>query len=347
MIEAAITVKNYRCFEDSKPATFRIGPGFTSFVGPNNSGKSSALRMFYEIRNIFDQNEALQDLLQSPRDISFGAQGVSDDLEIFCKSNPRDIHIDISMPADADENGTPALDQAQIVIKRDGEHVFWKLENSWAREKGEGFGIVDQAFIDPSGRPLVKFAGFLDLFRCLKGALYVGPFRNATTEASGDYYDISIGTDFVNTWDAWKNGGQLDRSERMQKVSSDIERIFGLKRLEINTSNPLKTLLLVVDGASYKLKELGAGMAQFIVVLANAAIKQPSMILIDEPELNLHPSLQLDFLTTLASYTTEGIVVFATHSIGLARAASERIHSFKERERSCGSDAVRADTELR
>jgi energy-coupling factor transporter ATP-binding protein EcfA2 len=69
-------------------------------------------------------------------------------------------------------------------------------------------------------------------------------------------------------------------------------------------------------------------LAQFIVVLANAAVQQPVYILIDEPELNLHPSLQLDFLTALGSYADTG-VVFATHSVGLARAISERIFSVR------------------
>jgi len=70
-------------------------------------------------------------------------------------------------------------------------------------------------------------------------------------------------------------------------------------------------------------------LAQFILVLASAAIRKPAWILIDEPELNLHPSLQLDFLTTLGDYASEG-VLFATHSIGLARAGSERIYSVRK-----------------
>jgi predicted ATP-dependent endonuclease of OLD family len=67
-------------------------------------------------------------------------------------------------------------------------------------------------------------------------------------------------------------------------------------------------------------------LVQFIVVLANAAIKRPKLILIYEPELNLHPRLQLDFLTTLASYADNG-VWFSTHSIGLARTAADRVYS--------------------
>ncbi len=55
-------------------------------------------------------------------------------------------------------------------------------------------------------------------------------------------------------------------------------------------------------------------------------MRRSSYVLIDEPELNLHPSLQLDFLTTLASFS-KGNLLFATHTIGLARAASDRIYA--------------------
>ena len=48
-----LTVKNYRCFPDNKPVHISMRNGFTAFVGVNNSGKSSLLRMFCELRNLF------------------------------------------------------------------------------------------------------------------------------------------------------------------------------------------------------------------------------------------------------------------------------------------------------
>ena len=90
-----------------------------------------------------------------------------------------------------------------------------------------------------------------------------------------------------------------------------------------------QTLQVFINGRSFRLTELGSGLTQFILVLANVATKQPTYILIDEPELNLHPSLQLDFLTTLASYAREG-VLFGTHSLGLARASADCIYSLRK-----------------
>src|SRR4029077_176963 len=111
-------------------------------------------------------------------------------------------------------------------------------------------------------------------------------------------------------------------------LTEDIRRIFDYRQLEINPSPNDQTLQCFVNGRSYSLSELGSGLAQFVLVLANAATKRPAFFLIKEPELNLHPSLQLQFLTTLGSYARRG-VLFATHSYGLARARAQSVYTLR------------------
>ena len=62
--------------------------------------------------------------------------------------------------------------------------------------------------------------------------------------------------------------------------------------------------------------------------MINAAIKEHSYLLIDEPELGLHASLQTEFLSTLGSFAKNG-VLFATHSMGLARSAGDYVFSVR------------------
>lgn len=54
-----ITIKNYRCFTDEHPAVFELDECFTAIIGPNNSGKSSLLRMFYELRPLWSSLSAV------------------------------------------------------------------------------------------------------------------------------------------------------------------------------------------------------------------------------------------------------------------------------------------------
>ena len=72
---------------------------------------------------------------------------------------------------------------------------------------------------------------------------------------------------------------------------------------------------------------MGGGISHFILVLANALIRQPSYILVDEPENGLHPKMQEMFLRTLASKAKIGLIA-TSHSIGLARSVgADRIYT--------------------
>jgi energy-coupling factor transporter ATP-binding protein EcfA2 len=145
-------------------------------------------------------------------------------------------------------------------------------------------------------------------------------------QGSGDYYDILVGQGFVQRWDQWQGGDSKTQREAIIDVIADIKNIFGFKDLTVTATPSTDTLTLVVDGRSERIRELGAGLSQFIIVLGNVAIKRPELLVIDEPELNLHPALQLKFLAALSKYTRH--IVFATHSLGLARTA-EHVYSVK------------------
>ena len=180
---------------------------------------------------------------------------------------------------------------------------------------------------------------YYQTFEALSKIIYIGSFRNAINIGGNqNYYDMTIGQQFISLWDEYKSGDSKTAINTSLKLTHDIKTIFGFTSLEINASKDNQTLHIIVDDKPYRLEEVGSGLAQFILILANIAIKQPSWILIDEPELNLHPSLQIDFLTTLASYATEGIV-FSTHNIGLARSSAETIYSFRIDEK--GQNEVR------
>jgi len=139
---------------------------------------------------------------------------------------------------------------------------------------------------------------------------------------------MQIGTSFIRQWDEWKTGNNLAHNRIVQAVTDDVARIFGFTGFDISPAQSGTALHVTIDGNPYRLNELGAGLSQFIVTLCTVAIRRPALLLIDEPEIHLHPSLQVEFLTALASHTTFG-VAFATHSVGLARRIADRIYTFR------------------
>jgi len=337
-MQVELTLKNYRCFSDAKPARISIQNGFTAFVGVNNSGKSSLLRFFYEFRDLFNQlsqPDVLRQALQgSTRAFNFGAS-VLDLEEVFCNTNNRDLEIHFAFTAESGSKQTsPPGPQGLVVTIPRGRNVWGAqiyLADGPLIAEASTIGITQDSILQVGGEDRAQLAAVFRVSKSLANTLYIGAFRNVLNVGTNtSYFDIVVGQAFVQTWRRFKTGNIKRQSNATYKLMEDIKHIFELESLDINASDDEQTLQIYIDGQSYMLPELGSGLAQFIIVLASAATRdqKPSFILIDEPELNLHPSLQLDFLTTLASYAREG-VLFATQSIGLARASADRIYSLR------------------
>lgn len=333
-----LVVKNYRCFDDSSPLRFTVGNGAVAFVGPNNSGKSAVLRFIYETRQIWNNFagkpvDFIGDLFTLSRGGSkeIGFHGVLDQTEIFTNSNERPLTIDFKI------SNSPTLSTqhnymmaGSISIDRNRQLRLTNLidrNGSSISPRGTGnpqvlnhFRQLDFEFSDP-------------VFRSLSNSCYIGAFRNAINIGTGAYFDLFVGTTFIDEWRNWKVGVNKAQNKAMGKVEEDIRILFGFERLQINPSSDSKSMAVIVDDQHFRLDELGAGLAQFIVVLGNLAVKKPSLVLIDEPELNLHPAFQTRFLSTIQSYARDS-VLFSSHSIGLARSSAERIYSVTKSGRS-------------
>ena len=133
-MEIELTIKNYRCFSDEKPARILIKPGFTAFLGINNSGKSSLLKFFYEFRNLFQQlsetgiitfaNDMktirlVGGLKSQPQNFGFPGE-IVDQEEVFCNLNDRNLSIQIRLiPTSATKQMTPImLERLDIIVQR-------------------------------------------------------------------------------------------------------------------------------------------------------------------------------------------------------------------------------------
>ena len=267
--------------------------GITGLLGINNSGKSSC-KFFYELSSVWQVSEAWQRLEGEATGFSKVGTVFEHD-EIFCAENNRDIEVELSFESLTHE-GLSVPTKIQITVKRNPASYSAKFELGGKLYEAGRNGIV---IVD--GSDVLNIAGF--------GALRLSSVRKVFEGSKllcgaheilrfvGDYYDLHIGNKFVDDWRTWQSGYTRKERETILQITSDIRTIFGFDDLFISASLDNEILQLNVDGRSFKLPELGSGIAQFILVLASAAFKKPSYILIDEPESNLHPSLQLDFLT--------------------------------------------------
>ena len=331
-----VTLRNYRCFDWDHPATLEFGDDFTAYIGPNNSGKSAALKSIYELRHVWQTISNAFSPSQSFRSV-VQPLGVADIAELANDRDPTKFQISLeinnpTVPIDAAQSNLAYVAFEYDVATSSYYPIRCRAVNSsnnqisYDNDQIRQFAGQPAPFViaNPTIGASINFSEMHSFGLALHQSRYFPAFRNAINEGAGTYYDLPVGTALVSTWDQWKAGNNRSQKIAISRVEEEIAKLLGFRSLQINADQSGKTLDVIVDGRPQKLYEVGAGVAQLIIVLSAALVQKPPFILIDEPELNLHPSLQLEFLTTLGSYAQRGIL-FSTHSIGLARSSAQRI----------------------
>lgn len=306
------------------------------------------LRFLYEFQSLFAvvANESqLQELMRGGT-VGIGIRGIKDGSEPFCSSTTGPIGVTVAVDVD----GPPGLPERpewlELSVERNTGNATGKMQASFGPVIPGNQPVVQSGILHYSGNPTLDLTELLQACRTLASTLYVGAFRNILNVGGVDeYFDIRTGQQFVQEWKSFKTGFQKDRTRNANRITGDIRRIFGFNEFSIDASEDSSTLQLSINEQPLRLDEVGSGLTQFIVVLANAATQNRELILIDEPELGLHPSLQLDFLTTLGRYAGYG-VLFTTHSLGLARSAADRIYSVQGHDRGSRVRALDATDNL-
>ncbi len=324
-----ITLKNYRCFPDSNPAKFSIRNGFTAFVGANNSGKSTILRFFYEANPLFAKLVNHQDLNAGlEREFGVQFQGLKLDAEeVFSNSNNRPMQIELTFVKEDEEDW--AFERVVFLLTAQRPTTNFHLDLLIDEKKihdGARF-INNKELRFPAKEPPFDFTPIFSALKMLGGSFYFGPFRNALNlGASGPNFNAHVGKQFIEMWAARQTSQSVASSNITSKIERDLENIFDLPSLRINPIQDHSDFQIQINGRTTLLSTMGSGFTQFLLLLGNVAFVEPSFILIDEPESNLHPALQLEFLTTLGKYAKDNFIFFSTHNLGLARSGAEFIY---------------------
>lgn len=339
--QGKLTLRNFRCFDWGNPAVLEFGDGFTAFVGSNNSGKSAALKAVYELRSMFPY--CIQTLHPGNQfKINCQPQGVSDRVELANDSDPTRFQFTVEIYEETRPPSNTELFAIEMCMEYDVELQSLSTKSFKAMDHTGNIVSFDEhslkqvqatpvitRYIYQNGLLDISFSKLQDFLTDLQQSKYFPAFRNAINSGGGTYYDLPIGSALVSTWDQWKAGSLRAHKIAISQVEKEIASLLSFDTLQINADQSSATLDVIIDGRPQKLYEVGAGVAQLIIVLAAALTSKPPYILIDEPELNLHPALQINFLTTLASYATKGLL-YSTHSISLARSTAQRIYAVKK-----------------
>jgi hypothetical protein len=121
----------------------------------------------------------------------------------------------------------------------------------------------------------------------------------------------------------WQRNGALgecpvledDPLKRLFKMFSEI-----FPEIQLNLEGENKQIICLKIGQKYSPTELSDGERQILFILADIALsaESNSLIIVDEPELNLNPKLADRLWNAIENDLQDAVFVYATHSISFA-----------------------------
>ncbi|MDX6766293.1 MAG: AAA family ATPase [Candidatus Methylacidiphilales bacterium] len=331
-----IQVRNYRCFNEAHPAVLRIHRGTTALIGANNAGKSTLLRLFYELRPLFAKlaespavwaallNESIP--LPQPLEVEDREAILHRHARGDLVLNIRVLDCDLSARK-PDPRPYIVPGEIDLVVSRKNFRVIARVDGARGR-----FQVVDargsHARLTGGEAALitVSWPVLQELFGSLADSLYIGPYRALRPFPEEDHsYDLQLGASFFKKFLRVHETEKARFNEGARRLERDMRSIFQFKKFEVAVLGRPAALFFDINGERYRIDELGSGVGQVFLILAHAHLLRPAYVFIDEPECHLHPSIQAEFVTALNGYARKALFL-ATHSMGLARSAGDRIY---------------------
>ncbi|CAN1556767.1 AAA domain, group 15 [Sphingomonadaceae bacterium] len=339
-----IEVRNYRCFTDEYPLKIDLSNPVTALIGPNNSGKSAALRFFWEIGRMIAQAPnalAVAYSVQGQAMLNNLLRPLSDPYSVFSALNDRPLVVDLfpindGIPVEGLESVlTDKVKPAHVRLSISRTSLSGQVSLIHHGQQLDNVTEQFDTFQSPNGALFVEKSGLSQYFLSHHNNLYglgqptyipaVRPYGKLSVD---DNFELTLGRAIISGWNAHKAASHPASREFAASIEKELARIFGFQQLEIYPTNNQDDLLLRVDnGRSFQLQDMGTGIGQFLTLLLNMQPRGNPLILFDEPEIGMHASLQVELMSLIAKFAS-GPIVFATHSLGLARSVADDIISF-------------------
>lgn len=337
-----ITIKNFRLFPSDNdfvieninaPDGANVGSGLNVFVGENGSGKTAVLdALALPIIEYKTENFGID---------NFNDTGKEIEVRIFSKA---EFQVDGTMP--------------KSTFKAKGFSFEAKVRSRGTKSYLSSIVVNDQKFIgsDPvkpvEGSPDLRvnvnnpFKGkrfsendflFLDknrLFQTRSGNYNSTRFDRLMEDFSFQYIGKSAEEGISNLNDDLDAKVKKDKVENnfLTEAVKKFEELSGLKiRLDfIDNFKPFKGAFFAIKKDNHQqipLSNLGSGYEMFFALLYSFYLAKQSgkqlIVLLDEPELHLHPRLQEKFVSFVLEVSKNAQIFLASHSSLLVKQLSE------------------------
>jgi predicted ATPase len=324
----SISFENYKAFYEKQ--TIQLKP-ITILIGKNSSGKSSIAKLFTLLENSLS-GEIDEPLMLSNNEVELGA-----DFEnlFFGNTLSGELKFNLIFDNNVELEVNLRISRSQLGERLYGLEIYeWKYKDDINHFE---FELTEDGYFDNVNKNKrdVSFKGFIPInipndedSKILFGQVkidvdYIGPFRILPER----YFYLTGQTQFKDTGVKGKNAYSMlgiSKFREGDKLHQDVEEWykehFDGWALEVdNTSKkPLIQIMLSKDDISINLVDVGQGMNQALplVVRANVTDRPESIIVLEQPELHLHPAAHGDLAELFARSAKQNNQTFIieTHS---------------------------------
>jgi predicted ATPase len=323
----SISFKNYKAFYEKQ--TMQLKP-ITILIGKNSSGKSSIAKLFTLFENSLVGNID-EPLLLKNNGVELGVEFDN----LFFENNPGGIPLIFQIVFENDVQL-----EIGLLKKVDGYglDVFqWKYKDNTQKFELE---LTDDGYLDAITEKIYEceFQGFIptkfneknsnenfsEKFQIGKIDVdYIGPFRILPER----YFYLTGQTQFRDTGVTGENAYAMlgiSKSKKDDQLYKNVgkwykEHFDGWElKVDDREKKPLIQILLSKDETDVNIVDVGQGMNQALplIVRANVTDRPDSMIILEQPELHLHPAAHGDLAELFAKSAKENnqIFIIETHS---------------------------------
>lgn len=132
-----------------------------------------------------------------------------------------------------------------------------------------------------------------------------------------------------------------DDPDRFKEFKSRLLAIFTeLEDIDVRNNEDAGVFELVLheklkrngttEDVKYDINNVGQGMQTLVLMLSNILLLKPSIVLMDEPEVHMHPSLIKEFVNYLKALSGDTQFIITTHSVVLMQEVGlDKLYSLK------------------
>jgi AAA15 family ATPase/GTPase len=319
----SISFENYKAFAQKQ--TMQLKP-ITLLIGKNSSGKSAIAKLFPLLENSLS-GMIDEPLLLTNNGVELGATF----RDLVYGKDAQPVHFNIEF-ANNDNLGVTIFENKNILQIKEWYLNDFKItyfaDNSFRNYRGDAYSFVFKGFI-PIMKGSDKPLPFVDPFfqqKYLIDVDYVGPFRmlpQRQFHLTGRINHQKTGIQGENAYHILgarkrlTHFGGSKEDALLENVSLWYQQNFDGWALKVNDNHPYIEMVLSKNGMDVNLVDVGQGMNQALPLVVRAHIrKSDSIIVLEQPELHLHPAAHGNLAALFAKSAKENHQTFVieTHS---------------------------------